>query len=68
MKKILAIALAALAMNASAATWWVGNTLFSNVCRSGGWYFVFASYSAPVGSACYFTIPQGTFYGTMSAE
>ncbi len=68
MKKVLAIALAVLAMNASAATWWVGNTLYSNVCRSGGWYFVFADRGMPVGTPCYFTIPQGTFYGTMSAE
>jgi len=52
-KVILGIALAIAAMSAQAATWWVGGTLYGNVCRNGIYYTVYpTSYGQPVGTGC----------------
>lgn len=43
-------AAAAIPTVASAATWWIGGTLYGNVCRYGPYYMTFAG--GPVGSPC----------------
>jgi len=52
-KVILALALAASTLTASAATFWVNGVLFGNVCRSGPYYTVYLYQDAqPVGTTC----------------
>lgn len=71
MKKVFGLVLAALMLIspvAQAATWRWGGTLMGNVCRSGGWYFVFSGSGYPVGSTCWFTIPAGSFQDIITNE
>jgi len=52
-KAILGIAIAVAAISAQAGTWWVGGTLFGNVCRSGIYFTVYpVQYGQPVGTSC----------------
>jgi hypothetical protein len=70
MKKLIALTLALLlTSSAFAGTWWFNGVLFGNVCRSGGWYFVFQNGGYPVGNSCWFTLPgAGSFQGVITTE
>ena len=67
---IIAVAAMIAMTTASAATWFVNGIQVGNVCRSGGYYFIYPTYKAqPVGSPCGFFNMYGVYmYGYVSGE